>query len=159
MAVASKHANIIPKDGASRPNFQWRFCPQRALQQWYTVHSALINSGCCIEKLYSRVWQAEQNLLFNILASFVKNKIKNMIFTTLAISLIMCANRVTLAAVALGKAQEHPSKFFFFVGHLSAVHVFLSWFYPNFIQILSKFHPDFMLIFEKNVDKFMIKFG
>ena len=40
-----------------------------------------------------------------------------MIFTTLAISLIMCANRVTLAAVALGKAQEHPSKFFF-VGHL-----------------------------------------
>jgi len=32
-----------------------------------------------------------------------------MIFTTLAISLIMCANRVTLAAVALGKAQEHPN--------------------------------------------------
>ena len=45
-----------------------------------------------------------------------------MIFTTLAISLIMCANRVTLAAVALGKAQEHPSKFSFFVGHLGLAH-------------------------------------
>ena len=25
LAVVSKHAKIIPKDGASRPNFQWRF--------------------------------------------------------------------------------------------------------------------------------------
>ena len=49
-----------------------------------------------------------------------------MIFTTLAISLIMCANRVTLAAVALGKAQEHPSKFFFFVGHLEWAHQIVS---------------------------------
>ena len=49
-----------------------------------------------------------------------------MIFTTLAISLIMCVNRVTLAAVALGKAQEHPSKFFFFVGHLGQAHQIVS---------------------------------
>ena len=48
-----------------------------------------------------------------------------MIFTTLAISLIMCANRVTLAAVALGKAQEHPSKFSFFVGHLGLAQIVL----------------------------------
>ena len=25
LAIVSKHAKIIPKDGASHPNFQWRF--------------------------------------------------------------------------------------------------------------------------------------
>ena len=34
-----------------------------------------------------------------------------MIVGTFAIFFILCVNRGTLAAVALGKAQEHPSKY------------------------------------------------
>ena len=29
LPVVSKHAKIIPRDGASSPNFQWRFWPER----------------------------------------------------------------------------------------------------------------------------------
>ena len=39
LAVFSKHAKIIPKDGASHPNFQWRFWLVHAPVLCYTIGS------------------------------------------------------------------------------------------------------------------------
>ena len=43
------------------------------------------------------------------------------------------------------------------IGDHSAVHVLLSWFYPDFIYILSRFYPDFIQILSKFYPHFLIK--
>ena len=52
-SAVSKHAKIIPKDGASRSNFQWRF--------WYSTCSKEIQRHYWRYRFWSFIYASEKN--------------------------------------------------------------------------------------------------